>query len=135
LFIIEYKIFAKIGISFFESIGIIKVSDELTLVVDYAPSSTGTSLEDLAVNLLTSVAAVTGAVYTEQGMAAPAAHALTQSLFAEHLKRPDTFHLATTRASDLTTAEAGSDRLDSQMVGLFHAGLSRLGAEVATSME
>jgi hypothetical protein len=106
-------------------------ADELVSIADYAPSAAGTVVGGLAVDLLTTLATFVTARFMDQAMTFDDARDLAFELFAVHIKRPDPFDLRTMTPSDFSSDPA--DDLESNLrVGLWHVGLSRLGAQIAT---
>ena len=108
-------------------------TDELVSIADYAPSAAGTAVSGLAVDLLTTLATFVTARFVDRGMTFEDARSLAFELFALHVKRPDPFDLRITTPSDFATDPA-ADPEQNLRVGLWHVGLSRLGAQLATGV-
>jgi hypothetical protein len=110
-------------------------SDELLAVVDYQPTAAGAHITGLSVNALTTLAAVLAAGYFDNGLEMDEAVAWAHRLFGRHLERtddPEGIDIRATVPSDFSDAPS-NDRWDSVLMGLFHIGLSRWGADAATS--
>jgi hypothetical protein len=106
--------------------------DELTTLVDYAASPTGTVIGGLSVNALTTLATTLTDRLQEQSMSLGEARNLAFELFAVHMQRPDPFDIRMTQGSNFSM-DPGQDPDANLRVGMWHVGLSRMGAELATS--
>ena len=114
-------------------------NDELLLLFDYTPTTTGTVIADAHVSALTTLATMLAEAYVaEEKYALPEAIVRAYQLFGQHLERtvhPEGIAVGRTRVSDFSPGRdpsAQGDPEESLRLGLFHVGLSRWAATKAT---
>lgn len=105
-----------------------RFDDELFAIIDYKPSQV---FADVQVNALTTLIATLASGYHNSGRSWPDSMSRASQLISEHFQRPGAFDVLHVATADFSSASASAQSRESILAGLFHAGLSRYGAEAA----
>lgn len=111
-------------------------TDELVTAIEYEPSADGTVIEAVSINGMTTLATSLAQKYHPDDFPPASALEHAYSLFGLHLSRdarhPNGVAIARVRPSNLLL-DVSNDDEDSVLLSLAHVGLSRWGAQAATS--